>query len=442
MDRLRDYFDLDRLGTTVRTEAVAGLTTFMTMAYIIFVNPVILSAAGLPLEGAAVATCVVSGALTLAMGLASNYPLTLAPGMGLNAVVAYTIVVGMGQPWTVAMGIIVAEGILITILVLTNLRERVMEAIPMSLKHAIGVGIGLFIAFIGLVEGGLVTAHPATLVSLGDLTQPHALAAALGLVLTAVLVARRVRGAILFGILGTLILAVLFQLQGWPKDWVSLPRDFSTFFQFDLLGALKLSLIPMIFALFMSDFFDTMGTVIGVTGEAGLLDERGRLPRLKSVLLVDSLAAVAGGAVGASSATTYIESAAGVSEGGRSGLTAVVTGLLFFFALFFTPLVSIVAGGIQVAPGVVRHPVTAPALVVVGFLMMAVIQRIDFRNYEEGLPAFLVILVMPLTYSISHGIGAGLVSYVLIKLLVGKAREIHPFLYPIAALFALSFVAT
>lgn len=423
----------------IKTEITAGVTTFVTMAYIIFVNPAILRGAGISAEGAMIATCVVAGTMTILMGLWSGYPLAVAPGMGINAVVAYTLVQGMGLSWPVAMGVVVAEGLLATVLVLTRLREMIMDAIPMALKHAIGVGIGLFIAFIGLIEGGVLVSHPVTIVGLGDLSAPYVWVTLTGLLATSLFVARGVRGAILLGILVSAVLALPLGVLPLPDRLFSLPRDFSTFLAFDLAGALQPALVPMIFGLFMTDFFDTMGTVIGVSEEAGFLDAKGRLPRLRRVLLVDSLAAVAGGSAGASSATTYIESAAGVSEGGRTGRVSLVTGGLFFAALFLTPLVSVVAGGYTVAEGVVRHPVTAPALIVVGFLVLRGVNRIDFSQYDEAIPAFLIILLIPLTYSISTGIGMGFIAYVLIKLLSGRGGEIPPLLYVVAALFVVGF---
>jgi AGZA family xanthine/uracil permease-like MFS transporter len=423
----------------VKTEVTAGVTTFMTMAYIVFVNPAILKGAGIPPEGSVVATCVVAGTMTLLMGLWARYPFAIAPGMGINAIVVYTMVQGMKLPWEVAMGAIVAEGLLATLLVVSRLREVIMDAIPMPLKHAIGVGIGLFISLIGLVEGGMITANPATIIGIGPLSEPYVWVTLGGLLITSVLVVLQVRGGILLGILATAGLALPMGVLPLPEQVVSLPTDFSTFFRFDLIGALQPALFPLIFGLFMTDFFDTMGTVIGVSEEAGFLDSAGRLPRLRRVLLIDSLSAVAGGMVGSSSATTYIESAAGVSEGGRTGLASVVTGGLFFLALFFTPLVSVVAGGYPVGEGEVRHPVTAPALIIVGFLILRVVTKIDFTRYDEAIPAFLIILLIPLTYSISTGIGIGFIAYVLIKLISGRGREVHPLLYAVAALFVVGF---
>lgn len=437
---IEEYFQLAHLSTSVRTEVRAGVSTFMTMAYIIFVNPAILKAAGVPVSGAVLSTCVVAGITSIAMGTISNYPFALASGMGLNAVVAYTIVQGMGHSWKIAMGAIVLEGILVTILVLTRVRETVMDAIPLSLKRAISVGIGLFIGFIGLIEGGIVVAHPTTLVGLGDFTRPHVWLSSAGLLLTSLLIALRIRGAILVGIVSTALLAIPLGIASPPRKFFSLPSDFSTFFQYDLIGAFSPSLAPVIFSLFMTDFFDTLGTVIGVGGQAGLLDEKGRLPRIRRVLLVDSLAAIMGGVCGASSATTYIESAAGVMEGGRSGLTSVVTGSLFLLSLFVIPLISFVAEGYESEKGHFLHPITAPALIIVGFLMMGVVTKIDFAEAEEGVPAFLTLITIPLTYSISHGIGLGFISHLVIQLCTGKGREVHPLLYIISLLFSVSFL--
>jgi len=449
---LERCFGLAGRGATVGGEVRGGLTTFMVMAYIIFVNPAILAFAGIPaLEGQGppfaatqAATCLVAGVLTIAMGLATNYPLALASGMGLNAVVAFQLVAGMKLPWQSAMGVVFLEGIVITVLVLTGFREAIMDAIPMALKHAISVGIGLFILFIGLVSAGIVKPGPAGVpVTLGDLTSAPVAVALFGLLLTVWLQARGARGALLVGILATTALAVAvntatsgraFPTPGQaaiPGSLVALP-DFST------LGAgLDLSVFARVgiltaavtvFSIMLSDFFDTMGTVIGIGGEAGWLTPDGKLPRLNRVLLVDSLAAVAGGAAGASSATTYIESAAGVSAGAKTGLASVVTGACFLFALFFAPLA-----------GVVPAQATAAALVVVGYLMTTIVRNIPFGDLDEGFPALLTLAVMPFTYSITNGIGAGFISYGFIKLVRGRGGEVRPMMYVAAAAFAVYF---
>ena len=443
------FFGFSERGTNLRTEVLAGLTTFMTMAYIVFVNPAILGTegTGLPVTGVFFATCVAAAAASIAMGLFANYPVALASGLGLNAIVAFTLILGLGLSWQEAMAVVVIEGILVTILVLTNLREAVMNAIPMSLKFAIAVGIGLFIAFIGLKNGGIVVQNPATYLALGDFTQGPVVLALCGLVATLALVARGVRGGILLGILLTGVVGMIFGVVPLPSGVVDFRFDTST------LGGgvlavpevLQLSLIPVIFALFMTDFFDTMGTVIAVGQEGKLLDENGRPPRLKRILLVDSLAAAGGGAAGASSVTSYIESGAGVAEGGRTGFTSVVVGLLFLLALPFSPLISVFGGSIPV-PGpeggedIFVSPVTAPALIVVGFLMITAVRFIPWEDFDEAIPAFLTILTLPLTFNISYGIGFGFIAYVLIKLSRGRPGEVHPLLYGAALLFALAFI--
>lgn len=422
------FFRLRELGTDVRTEVLAGFVTFMTMAYIIFVNPLILADAGVPKDGAIFATALGAGLITIAMGLFTNYPLALASGMGLNAALAYGVVLGGGFTWQQAMAIVFIEGAIITLLVLTNVREAVMNAIPINLKRAIGVGIGLFIAFIGLRNAGVVVNNEVTSVALGDLTSGAVLLALFGLLLSLLLMVRRVKGALLLGILGTTIVAFFTGQAALPESFMSLPSadSFATIGKLDFSVVLKISAWSWIFAFLMTDFFDTMGTVVAVGGEAGFLRKDGTVPRLKNVLLVDSLAAVLGGLFGASSITTYIESASGVGEGGRSGLTAVVTGLLFILAIFFVPVV-----------GVVPAQATAPALIIVGFLMMTVVKDIHFGDLEEGIPAFVTLLGMPLTYSISNGIGLGFITYVLMKLFTGKVRDVHPLLWVVSVLFAM-----
>jgi AGZA family xanthine/uracil permease-like MFS transporter len=445
-------FELGRRGATIGGEIRGGLTTFMVMAYIIFVNPAILSFAGIPpLQGQGpsfpatqAATCLVAGAMTIAMGLVTNYPLAVASGMGLNAVVAFQLIAAMKLPWTAAMGVVVLEGVAITVLVLTGFREAIMNAIPVALKRAIGVGIGLFILFIGLVSAGIVKPGPPGVpVTLGDLTSAPVVVAVFGLLLTLWLSARGSSGALLVGILVSTAAAIVvnrltagraFPTPGqavWPAALVAWPDfsslgaglDFSVFVRVGIVTA-----VVTIFSIMLSDFFDTMGTVIGIGGEAGWLTSDGRLPRLNRVLLVDSLAAVAGGAAGASSATTYIESAAGVAAGARTGLASVVTGACFLLALFFAPLA-----------GVVPAQATAPALIVVGYLMSRVVREIPFGDFEEGFPALLTLTVMPFTYSITNGIGAGFIAYVFIKIVRGKAAQVAPMMYVAALAFVVYF---
>ncbi len=449
---LERYFRLREHGTTAGTEVLAGLTTFMVMAYIIFVNPAILSFAGVPALRAQgvpfgptlAATCLVAALATAAMGLVTNYPLAVASGMGLNAVVAFQLIAAQQLPWPAAMGVIFWEGVLITVLVLVGLREAVLNAIPLALKRAISVGIGLFILFIGLVNGGVVRAGQGIPVTLGALTSPKVAVAVVGLLLTLLLLARGVRAALLLGILGTTVLAIVVNALGGGAVWTTpgvavVPASVLAWPDFSTLGAginleifVRLGLLGAalaIFSIMLSDFFDTVGTVIGIGAEARWLDKAGRLPRMNRVLVVDSLAAAFGGAASASSATTYIESAAGVAAGGRTGLTSVVVALCFALALFIAPLA-----------GVVPPEATAPALIVVGYLMCALVREIPFADLEEGFPALLTMTLMPFSYSITNGIGAGFVSYVVIKLVRGRAGAVHPLMYGAALAFVLYFL--
>ena len=437
---MEKFFKFKERDTSARTEVVAGLTTFMTMAYIIFVNPGILSAAGVPFEGAATATALGAALMCIAMGLIANRPLALASGMGLNAVVAFSIVLGAGVPWQVGMAVIFVEGLVILLLVLTGLRESVMNAIPMNLKRAIGVGIGLFITFIGLVDGGLIVNSDATLVQLGDFSQAGVWVTLIGLVAIFAFMALKVKGDILWGIVVATIAALLFKVTELPTAVTAAP-DFSTFFApFHTVGdagtmaitqLFTPTLLLFVFAVMLTDFFDTMGTVISIGEQAGFVDENGQVPGIRNILAVDSAAASVGGLFGASSITTYIESAAGVAEGGRTGLTAVVTGVLFALCAFFAPVIAMIGGAL---------PITAGALIVVGFLMMGNIKHIPWDDFENAFPAFLTIVGIPLTYNISYGIGLGFISYVVIKLLHRKASDIHPLMYIVSLAFVVAFV--
>ena len=447
------FFRVSERSTDLGTEVRAGLTTFMVMAYIIFVNPIVLGYIGVPgLEGKGLpfaatltVTCLTAGLLSIAMGLASNYPLALAPGMGLNAVVAFELVAGRGLTWPQAMTVVFLEGLVITLLVLTRFREAVMDAVPISLKQAISVGIGLFIAFIGFFTSGFVVKPPAgpLPVALGSFTGLPSVVFLLGFVLTAWLMARRVRGALLLGIVLTTLLAIV--LNGAVAGWQGFPTpgaaripaavvqwpDFSTFGRLDFGLAAKLGVLTAVlvtFSLMLSDFFDTMGTIIGVGGKAGFLDRRGRLPGANRVLLVDSLGALFGGVANASSNTTYIESAAGVAEGGRTGLVAVVVGVLFLVAMWFSPLAAVIPA-----------QATAPALIIVGFYMMTIARDIAWDDYEEAIPAFTTMLVMPFTWSITNGIGAGFVTWTAIKVLGGGAGRVHWMVWVASGAFVVYF---
>ena len=439
---LNKLFHLTENKTSVRTELIAGLTTFMTMAYIIAVNPFIL--AGIPghegplgaklFSAVVAATCLGAAATTLLMGFYANYPFALASGMGLNAALVGMVSIQQGISWQTMMGVVFIEGAIITVLVLTRLREAVMNAIPWDLKRAIGVGIGLFIALLGLHQAHWMSTtsplpgNPITIPPVGNFHNPHTLLATFGILVSAWLIARRVKGALLLGIVLTTIVAIPLHLTSLPTQLISMPH-FATLGQLDIISALKPMLLAVIFAFLITDFFDTMGSVIAIGEQAGQLDSKGRLPRLNRVLLVDSIAAMWGGFCGCSSVTTYIESAAGVGEGGRTGLTSVVVGLLFLLAMFFSPL-------IQIIPA----EATAAALIIVGYLMMRVVRDIDFDDYTTAIPAFFVILVIPLTMSISRGIGTGFIAYVIINTLSGKVKRVPITMWFLAALFTLSFL--
>ncbi|WP_327595519.1 NCS2 family permease [Streptomyces chartreusis] len=448
------YFRISERGSTFAREIRGGFATFFTMAYILVLNPIILGSAkdkfGHQLDAVQLttATALVAAVMTIIMGVGGNLPLALAAGLGLNAVVAFQIAPLMA--WDDAMGLIVLEGLLICVLVVTGLREAVMHAIPQPLKQAISVGIGLFIAFIGFVDAGFVsripdaanTTVPVQLGGIGRLTGWPILVFCAGVLLTIALLARKVKGAILISIVTMTVAAMIINsiadikawgltTPAWPDKLVDTP-DFGLLGDFSLFGAFgettAITVVLLIFTLVLSDFFDTMGTVVGVSAEAGLLDEEGKVPNLGRVLLIDGAAAAAGGAASASSATSYIESAAGVGEGARTGFSNLITGGLFALALFLTPLLTIVP--LQAA---------APALVAVGFLMMTQVKHIDWDKYEIAIPAFLTIAVMPFTYSITNGIGAGFVAFVLIKTVLGKAKEIHWLMWGTSALFLVYF---
>jgi AGZA family xanthine/uracil permease-like MFS transporter len=464
---MEKFFKLKERGTDVRTEVIAGFATFMTMAYIIFVNPGILSAAGVPFAGAATATALGAALMCVCMGLITNRPFALASGMGLNAVVTFSVI-GFQQanvPWQVGMSVIFVEGLIILLLVLTGLREAVMNAIPLDLKRAIGVGIGLFITTIGLNEGGFIRPAPITLVGLGDFTQSYVWVSIIGLLAILVFMALKIKGDILWGILVATAAALALGITSFPSAGIVGALDFSTFmapFQ-QVEGGIALmqiftpALLLLVFAIMLTDFFDTMGTVVAVGEQAGFVGKDGKVPGIKGLLTVDSIAASIGGLFGASSITTYIESAAGVAEGGRTGLTAVVTGVLFAAAAFFAPLIAMIGGGYIIpndtqygaylgsgfqapAGDYYVYPITAGALIVVGFLMMRTVREIPWTNLEEAFPAFLTIVGIPLTYNISYGIGFGFISYVLIKVFHRKAGEVHPLMWFVALAFVITFI--
>jgi AGZA family xanthine/uracil permease-like MFS transporter len=441
MKALDRYFDLTARQTTVGREARGALATFLTMAYILVANPAILVAAGMPRESAIACTALAAGVCCLLMGFVGNFPIALAAGMGLNAVVAYQVTPLAGT-WQRAMGLVVLDGLVVLFLVLMGLREAVMRAIPRDLRLAIGAGIGLFIAFIGLKNAGIIVGNSVTLVAPGSLRQPAAYTALIGLVITAVLMARRVKGALVIGIVATAAIGLATDVTRLPMKFVAMP-NFEIAFQADVAGALANLvrrdamtghlypyLLPMLLSIVMVDFFDTLGTVTAVAEEGGLMEERtGQVPGLRRVLAVDAISASIGGMLGASSNTCYVESAAGVAEGARTGLHSVVVGVLFLVAVFVAPVAA-----------AVPDAATAPALILVGFLMMSQAARIDYDRLDTAVPAFVTLLAIPLTFSIAHGIGYGFITFTLMKVCSLRFRECHPLMYLTAAAFAAYFV--
>ena len=443
MDR---FFKVSERGSNLSTEIIAGITTFLTMAYIIFVNPAILSLDGAPIgvpyDAAFLATCIGAGLMCILMGLWANRPIALASGMGLNAIVAFTLIGGLGFDWRVAMSVIFVEGIIITICVLIGLREAVFDAIPVNLRRAIGVGIGLFIAFIGLKNGCLVVSNEATFLTMGNLISAPALVALVSILVTAICMALRIKGDILIGILAATIVAFLTGVAQLPTALLSFPDPATSFASFAapfqmvdgkmaiLHVFTSMTLLLFVFSILMTDFFDTMGTLVAVGDEAGFVNEEGEMDDAHKMLLVDSIAAATGGFLGASSITSYIESGSGVSEGGRTGLTVIVTGLLFLLAIFLLPIV-----------GVVPAEATAGALIIVGFLMCAPMRYIDWSDFEIAFPAFLTMVMIPLTYNITNGIGIGFIAYVILKAVRGKAGEVKPFMWVVALAFLLVFLS-
>jgi AGZA family xanthine/uracil permease-like MFS transporter len=427
MPSLEQYFKLKEHGSDVRTEVVAGVTTFLTMAYIIFVNPAILGDAGVPKDAVFVATCLAAALGTLIMGLYANYPIGMAPGMGLNAYFAYAVVLGMGVPWQSALGAVFISGCLFILVSLFKVREYIVNGIPHSLRVAITVGLGLFLALIAMKSAGLVVANPDTLVRVGDVHNPHAIMAIFGFLLIVTLDRLKVPGALLIGIVAVTVLSFFFGGNTF-RGFMSLPPSIApTLFHFDLNGALSLGLFNVVLVFFLVELFDATGTLMGVASRAGLL-VNGKMQRLNKALLADSCAIVAGSALGTSSTTAYLESAAGVQAGGRTGLTAVVIALLFLAALFFAPIA-----------GVVPAYATAPALLFVACLMLRDLVDVNWSDTTESVPAAITALVIPFTYSIAHGIAFGFITYAGLKLLTGQARQVKPVVWVIAIVFLIKY---
>ncbi|MFO8063867.1 MAG: NCS2 family permease [Spirochaetota bacterium] len=427
---MEKFFQLKSNNTTVRTEIIAGATTFLTMAYILAVNPGILSETGMPADSVFTATALASLVATLVMALVAKLPFALAPGMGLNAFFAFTVVLGMGYSWQLALTAVFIEGIIFIILTLLNVREAIINLIPTNIKRAISVGIGLFIAFIGLQNAGIIVSDDATLVALGEMGDPVALLAIIGLVLTATMVAFKIKGALLWGIIAATVIGIpmgVTNVEGF-KFFSAPPSLGPIFFQFDFSQVFTADMLIVLFTFLFVDIFDTVGTLIGVSTKAGIMTSDGKIPRAKQALLADSIGTTFGAIFGTSTVTTYVESAAGVEEGGRTGLTALTTAILFGLALFLSPLFLLVPGA-----------ATAPILILVGVFMMSPVREIDFSEVTESVPAFLAIVMMPLAYSIAEGIVWGLTSYVLLKLLTGKGKQISIATYIVAIVLIISF---
>ena len=425
---LERYFRLQENQTSIRTELLGGLTTFITMAYIVVVNPQILSKAGMPVEGVVFATCIASAAATLVMGLYANYPIALAPGMSLNAYFTYSVCLGMHVPWQTALGVIFFSGVLFLVLTVTRVREQIVNGIPNCLKHSTAGGIGMFIAFVGLRNANLIVANPATFVTLGSFADREAQMACVGLVIMLVLMARKITGAILVGVLATTLFGILRHMTSWPATVFSLPHPAATWLKLDLRSALHLGLFEIIFIFLFVDLFDNVGTLVGVCEQGGFVKD-GKIPRVGRALVSDAVGTIFGALTGTSTVTSYIESAAGVAAGARTGLSNLVVAGLFLLAAFCAPLAAAIPGY-----------ATAPALIVVGALMTESMGRVEWNDFTEAIPAFVTLLATPLTFSIATGLSLGLISFTLVKIAAGKIREVSPVIWILNALFVFRYV--
>ncbi len=426
--RLEHYFEFAQLGADWRTEILAGITTFMTMAYIVFVNPSILHETGMPLAAVTAATCISAAIGSFLMGAYARYPIALAPGMGLNAYFTYTVVKGMGVPWQTALGAVFISGVAFFLLTLIGVRQLILTAIPQELHAAVAAGVGLFIAFIGLRNAGIVVASPATVVTLGNLADKSTALALFGLLLIAVLLAWRVRAAMLIGIATTTVIGLFTGVAKWAPQSYSLSDLSATAFKLDIGATLRIGFLEIIFVFLFIDLFDNIGTLLAVGKKARLFDSAQQIPRVNRILLCDASATVVGSLTGTSTVVSYIESAAGVAAGGRTGVTAIVTGMLFVLALFVAPVV-----------GVIPSAATAPALIVVGSLMMSVVAEVKWEDPEVSVPAFLTMMAIPLTFSIANGLAFGFTAHTLIKIMVGKYRQVNWVVYVLTAIFMLRF---
>jgi AGZA family xanthine/uracil permease-like MFS transporter len=422
------YFKLTENQTSVKQELLGGLTTFVTMAYIVVVNPQILAQAGMPADGVVFATCLSAAVATLVMGLYANYPIALAPGMSLNAYFTYSVCLAMHVPWRAALAVVFFSGVLFLVLTVTRVREQIVNGMPDCLKHSTAAGIGMFIAFVGLRNAKLVVANSATFVGLGSFADKEVQTACFGLALTLVLMARKIHGAILMGILGTTLLGMLRGISDWPAAFFAMPHPSSTFLQLDFRGALHLGFLEILFAFLFVDLFDNVGTLVGVSEQGGFLKD-GKIPRVGRVLLADSVGTIFGALTGTSTVTSYIESAAGVAAGARTGFSNIAVAGMFVLAMFCSPLATAIPGY-----------ATAPALILVGVLMSESLARVDWNDFSEALPAFITMLATPLTFSIATGLSLGLISYTVVKLASGKFKEINALVWILTVLFILRYV--
>jgi AGZA family xanthine/uracil permease-like MFS transporter len=420
---LERYFRLKENQTTIRAEFLGGLTTFITMAYIVVVNPQILSRAGMPVDGVVFATCIASAVATLVMGLYANYPIALAPGMSLNAYFTYSVCLGMHVPWQTALGVIFFSGVFFLILTVSHVREQIVNGIPDCLKHSTAAGIGMFIAFVGLRNANLVVASPATLVSLGSFRNREAQLACVGLAIMLILMTRKITGAILIGMIATTLLGIFRGMATWPVRIVALPHPSATWLKLDLRAAMHLGLLEIVFVFLFVDLFDNVGTLLGVSEQGGFV-RQGKIPRVGRALVSDAIGTIFGALTGTSTVTSYIESAAGIAAGARTGLSNVFVAALFLLAVFFAPLATAIPGY-----------ATAPALIVVGALMTESIGRVAWADSTDAIPAFVTILATPLTFSIATGLSLGLISYTLVKVAAGRFREISPVIWVLTVLF-------
>jgi AGZA family xanthine/uracil permease-like MFS transporter len=422
------YFKLSENNTSVRQELLGGITTFVTMAYVVVVNPQILSQAGMPADGVLFATCISAAVATLVMGLYANYPIALAPGMSLNAYFTYSVCLAMHVPWRAALAVVFLSGVLFLILTVSRIREQIVNGIPECLKHSTAAGIGMFIAFLGMKNAKLIVANSVTFVGIGSFADKEVQTAGFGFVLTLVLMARRIHGAILIGIIGTTLLGMFRGISNWPSGFFAMPHPSSTFLQLDFRGALHLGFLEIVFAFLFVDLFDNVGTLVGVCEQAGFV-KNGKIPRVGRILLVDSVGTIFGALTGTSTVTSYIESAAGVAAGARTGLSNLAVAALFLLVMFCSPLAAAIPAY-----------ATAPALILVGVLMSQSLAQIKWEDFSEALPAFITMLVTPLSFSIATGLSLGLISYTVMKVAAGKLAEINVLIWILTILFILRYV--